>query len=445
MEMGEVDRREFLKRSAAAAVGLGLSATPEGREDTLSRKRRAASANDRIVVGFIGCGGMGRANIRYFKEQPDVEIAAVCDVYQPHLDQALALAGERAKAYRDFRRLLEQKDIDAVVISTPDHWHALQTILACQAGKDVYVEKPLALTIVEGRRMVEYARRYNRVVQVGTMQRSGKHFQQAVKLVQSGILGKVTRVRTWTAGNSSPQGIGNPPDSDPPPGLDWDMWLGPAPYHPYNKNRCIYNFRWFWDYSGGKLTDWGTHLLDIVLWAMNVRAPIAVSACGGKWALEDNRETPDTLEVVYEFPGFVCSYSDQEVNARGIDQQGYGIQFYGTEGTLFVSRSGFWLYPELKEGEEEQRVGRVPILQRGSSPMNEPHVRNFLDCVRSRQKPICDVEIGHYSTTVAHLGNIALWSGQRILWDAEQERITNVPEANRFLSREYRKPWILPD
>ncbi|MDZ7374417.1 MAG: Gfo/Idh/MocA family oxidoreductase [candidate division KSB1 bacterium] len=445
MVRGGVSRRDFLRRSAVAAAALGLgSASSLELEEERPVRPKAVSPSDKIVVGFIGCGGMGRANIRYFKEQPDVEIAAVCDVYQPHLEQALALAGGRAKAYHDFRQVLDRKEIDAVVVSTPDHWHALPTILACQAGKDVYVEKPLALTIVEGRRMVEYARRYKRVVQVGTMQRSGKHFQQAVRLVQEGALGKITLVRCWTAGNSYPQGIGNPPDSDPPPGLDWDFWLGPAPYRPYNKNRCIYNFRWFWDYSGGKLTDWGTHLLDIVLWAMGVRAPTAVSASGGKFALQDNRETPDTLYVVYEFPGFVCTYSDQEVNARGIDQQGYGIQFYGTEGTLYVSRSGYWLYPEMREGEEDQRVGRMLAVQRGGSPMNEPHVRNFLDCIRSRERPICDVEVGHYTTTAAHLGNIALWTAQRIVWDAEREQIVNVPEANRYLRREYRKPWSLP-
>ena len=442
-----LSRRDFVKRAAATAGALGVTPLFSGDETEASERtpdqKKRVSPSDKITVGVIGCGGMGRANLRFFKQNPDVEIAAVCDVYEPHLQKALAMTDGKAKPYHDFRKLLERKDIDAVIVATPDHWHALPTILACEAGKDVYVEKPLALTIVEGRRMVEYARRYKRVVQMGTMQRSGKHFQRAVEIVRSGVLGKITKVRAWNASNIYPEGIGNPPDSDPPPGLDWDFWLGPAPYRPYNKNRCIYNFRWFWDYSGGKLTDWGTHLLDIVVWAMDVKAPLAVSASGGKMALQDNRETPDTLEVVYEFPGFICIYSDHEVNAKGIDEQGYGIQFYGTEGTLYVNRSGYKLFPEMKK-EDDQRVARAPLIESGGSRMNEPHVRNFLDCVKSRELPICDVEIGHRTTTVPHLGNIALWTHQRIEWDADRERITNVPEANKHLQRPYRKPWVLP-
>jgi len=432
-----MNRRDFLKRAAGAAVGLGaaaraLSGRPAAAQQAASR---SPGPNDKIVLGFIGTGGQGRGLMGVFSQFPDVEIAAVCDVYEPHLKQALQKTASRADAYRDYRRLLDRKDIDAVVIATPDHWHALTTIHACQAGKDVYVEKPLTLAIAEGRAMVRAARRYDRVVQVGLQQRGGEHFQKAVEIVSSGQLGKITFVETWNFGNETPNGIGNPPDGDPPEGLDWDMWLGPAPKVPYNPNRCIYNFRWFWDYSGGKLTDWGTHLIDVVQWAMGVEGPVAVSASGGKLAVKDNRETPDTLEVAYEYPGFVLTYTYRGANGHPMDSRGYGIQFYGSNGTLFVDRGGFELMPE---------AGRTEAIRSGGSAQSEPHARNFLDCIRSRQRSSCDVEIGHRSTSAPHLGNIALWTGRKIRWDAKAERIIGDEAADKRLSRPYRKPWMLP-
>lgn len=434
MSNTEFTRRDFLKTTATTAVGVGAAISPVS---------QILGANNRINVGVIGCGGMGRSNMRHFMVNKDVAIIAICDVYEKHLKKAWKRTDRKAKEYKDFRKLLENKDIDAVIVATPDHWHALPTIYACDAGKDVYVEKPLALTIAEGQAMVKAARRNKRIVQMGTQQRSGQHFQRAVEIVRSGQLGKISFVRCWNYGNQYPDGIGNPPDSQPPEGLDWDFWLGPAPKVPYNKNRCIYQFRWFWDYSGGKLTDWGTHLLDVVLWAMDVKGPLAVSAQGEKYYLQDNRETPDTLEVTYEFPGFLCEYSSRECNAYGINHRGYGIQFHGTNGTLFVDRSGYELYPEF-ERKGDEYVERVDMLRSGSSEQNDPHVRNFLDCVKSRQLPICDVEIGHRSTTTPHLGNIALKTKVRIEWDAENERITNSEEANKLLDKPYRAPWKLP-
>jgi predicted dehydrogenase len=213
------------------------------------------------------------------------------------------------------------------------------------------------------------------------------------------------------------------------------MWLGPAPWRRYNPNRCIYHFRWFWDYAGGKLTDWGTHLIDVVQWAMGLEGPVAVSASGGKLAVSDNRETPDTLEVLYEYPGFVMTYTYRGANGHPMDGRGYGIQFYGSNGTLFVDRGGFELMPE---------AGRAEVVRSGGSAQSEPHARSFLECVKSRQRPSCDVEVGHRSTSAPHLGNIALWTGRRIRWDAKTERIIGDEEANKRLSRPYRKPWRLP-
>lgn len=435
--MSEMERRDFIKGSAAAAAGLALAPA------------RVLGANDRIVAGFIGVGRQGQGNMRSFLKAENVVIAAVCDVYEPNLEKAAAIAGPGAAKIKDFRQVLDNKDINAVVISTPDHWHAYQAVAACQAGKDVYVEKPICVVVEEGRKMVEAARRYERVVQAGTQQRSGVHFEKAVELVRSGRLGKISVVRTWNFGNQSPEGIGNPPDSDPPPGLDWDLWLGPAPKRPFNPNRFGVNeghfsfFRWFWDYAGGMMTDWGIHLLDIVQWAMDVEAPQAVTACGGKLFLKDNRETPDTLQVTYEYPGWIAMYENRELNANPLLGKGYGILFHGTEGTLFVDRGGYELIPE-KRGRGAAAVNRTePVSEKNSNNHGAAHFANFAECVRSRKKPVCDIETGHRSTSTCLLGNVAYRSRQRLEWDAKAEKIPNAADARKYLSREYRKPWKL--
>ncbi len=258
----EITRRDFNKALAGAAVGMLASAGPFA--------RTVLGANDRIGVGLIGAGGMGQYDLKDFLRTSQVDAIGIADPFVPNLDRALELTDGKAKGFKDFRAILDNKDIQAVIIATPDHWHAIPMIMACEAGKDVYVEKPLSHTLAEGRKMVQAAAKHNRVVQVGTQQRSGEHFQKAVELVRSGKIGKVTLAKTWIHSNSWPEGMGNPPDGDPPSWLDWDLWLGPAPYHAYNRNRCIGSFRSFWDYSGGTLTDWGVHLLDIVHWAMGV-------------------------------------------------------------------------------------------------------------------------------------------------------------------------------
>jgi len=429
--MSEMSRRDFLRKSGTTfAVALGAAAT-----DMLNIAP-AFGANDRIVMGWIGCGGMGRNDYGLFSANPDVAFAALCDVDDSHLESAMALSGGKLQPYRDFRAVMERKDIDAVLIATPDHWHCLTTIAACESGKDVYVEKPLATSIGEGRAMVNAARRYGRVVQMGTQQRSGAHFQQVVQLIREGAIGEVTLARTWNCSNEAPDGMGLPEDGDPPAGVDYDMWLGPAPKRPFNPNRFHYSWRWFFDYANGMLGDWGVHLIDIVLWAMGVQAPISVCATGGKFAINDNRDTPDTMEVIYEFPGFIHTYSLRKGNEAPLDgKHGYGMQFHGTKGTLFVDREGWELIPE-PESATEARKG-------GGSVQNEPHVRNFLDCVKSRKRPICDLEVGYRTTVTCILGNISYLTGRKLYWDAEAERITNDPAADRYLTRPYRAPWRL--
>ena len=450
-------RRQFIKR--VVQTGAVVSATALSGKDVLG-------ANERVRVGLIGCGGRGMFDAKLMRDVPNAEFVAVCDLYPPHLARAKEWAGTSAKEYKDFRRLLEQKDIDAVLIATPDHWHAIPTVLACQAGKDVYVEKPLAHNIQEGRTMVEAARRHNRVVQMGAQQRSAPHYAEVARIIQSSELGRVHFVRIWNYTNMFPSGVGRAPDSDPPEGVDWDMYLGPAPYVPFNKNRFIGTYRWFWDYGGGLVTDFGIHRFDSMQQIMKADAPVSVTASGGRYGLTDGAETPDVVQVTYQYPGFILSYEACMLNAhgaggrtpgkkyyqaRGADDRPHGEAYYGTNGTLIADRLGFEIYPESNTtsgpgaaGREQRSEGfRMQRKEMSAEDATASHVKNFIECVRSRKKPAADVEIGHRSTIVAHLGNIAYRTGHKIRWDAAKEEIVDDPEAAKLLARQRRKPWAL--
>ncbi len=435
MQKQQPGRRDFFKLTAAGAAAVWTS------------RRAVAAPSDTIGVGVIGLGRQGTYNMRKFLEFPECTVRALCDVYEPHLARGKEIVG--ADTYHDFRRVLERPDVDVILISTPDHWHALMTVMACQAGKDVYVEKPTSVFVTEGRKMVEAARKYDRVVQVGTQQRSGKHFRKAVDLVRAGDLGRITAVRSWNFGNSFPEGFGNPPDGDPPPGLDWDFWLGPAPSRPYNPNRFGVGpdrwstFRYFWDYAGGMMTDWGVHLLDIVQWATREAAPTAISALGGKFAIQDNRETPDTLTAVFEYPDFICTYENRDCNGEGINGHGYGIEFYGTDGTLFIDRSGFKIMPQSRRVGDEWVPRMYSMEYANVNDHNHDHVADFLRCIKKRERPVSDIEIGHRSTTTCLLANISYRVGRKIRWESESERIPDDPEAAAMLHRDYRAPWKL--
>ncbi len=442
----DFNRRDFIKKAAAGAVSAGVAIPALG-------QGKRVSANDKVIVGVVGTGRMGRGDLSDFAKQPEVEIAAVCDVYKPNLDLGLADTKGKAETYTDFRHVLDRKDIDVIIVGTPDHWHPLVMVEACKAGKDVYVEKPISHTVDEGKVMVEAARKYKRVVQVGTQQRSGIHFQRAVKLVQDGFIGKVSFVRTWNYSNQYPEGIGHPADSAPPSTLDWDFWLGPAPKVPFNWNRFGVGDRWstfryFWDYAGGFMTDWGVHLIDIVQWAMKVKGPNVVTALGGKFYLRDNAETPDTFQVTYQYdnPKFVCVYENRWDNANSMYGKGYGIEFHGTDGTLFVDRSGFEVIPETRKRDGKEVAQTASMQMKSVNNSHFDHVRNFLDCVKTRQRPISDIEIGHRSTSTCLLGNVAFRSQEQLVWDVERQALAHASskaKAQRYLTRNYRAPWKL--
>jgi predicted dehydrogenase len=448
--MSKITRRTFGKSAALAGVGTALGAS------------KVVGGNNRIRLGFIGLGNRGDQVLDAFLEHKDCEVTAICDIYQPYLDFAAKKIGTNPRAFTDYRRLLERNDIDAVVIATPDHWHALQTIHACQANKDVYVEKPLSLCVAEGRRMVEAARANKRVTQVGLHRRSSPFCREAAELIRKDGIGKVTAVRAFHIQNEWPRGIGNPPDDKPPMNFDWEAWQGPAPRRPYNKNRTFYRFRWFYDYSGGQLTNFGVHYLDMIHWALGQDAPLAVAALGGKFAMTDNREIPDTLEVMWHYPGnTLVTFSQFNATAQpGSSQRNCEIEFRGIKGTLYLLSNGFEVVPDSitpneftartpvdRAQERGYRTGAKPMIQprasKGSAPTSL-HARNFLDCVRSRQTCNCDIEVGHRDTTAALIGNIAHKTKSLLEWDAKAERFTNKPEANRLLTYEYRAPYRLP-
>jgi predicted dehydrogenase len=343
-----IGRREVLGAAATAFTTALFTGNVKG-------------ANDRIAVGFIGLGAMGSGNLGYAMKVPEAQPAAICDVYEPHLERArdaASKAGFQPKMVRDFREVLADKSIDAVCISTPDHWHAYMAIEACKAGKDVYVEKPACTYIEEGPLMVQAARKYNRVVQAGTMQRSGAYFQKAAELVKAGAAGEITFCHAFQSGMTRRDGFGNPPDSQPPADLDWDMWLGPAPKVPFNANRwgvkaaTFPTFRYFWDYAGGAMTDWGVHLIDPLHQCFGEVMPSAVVALGDKFYVRDNVETPDTMHATFHYPKFLTAYESRTCNNLPLfgRDQGAGSSIHGTEATIMVTRSGCWLIPNRPSG-----------------------------------------------------------------------------------------------
>lgn len=424
-------RREFV---GASALAVGAMA---------SRASRVIGANDRIRLGFIGVGNRGSQLLAATVVNKDVEVVALCDVYEPYLKQQAARLGNSVSTYLDFRELLDRDDIDGVVIATPDHWHALQTVQACQAGKDVYVEKPLSVTIHEGRKMVEAARRHQRIVQVGTQRRSSTLLRQLHEFIRAGAIGKVTVARCYRISNMFPGGIGKAADSDPPEGLNWDMWLGPRPYRKFNATIAPYKFRWHRPYSS-QVANWGVHYLDAIRWMLDEDAPASVVAVGGRYAVDDQRDIPDTMEVVFELPsGALVIFGQYEASGNPALRSGE-IELRGTLGTVYADERSFEVVPE-RAGQfgNPQPLANSQTVKSEDGDLTVRHIRNFLDCMRSRETPTADVEIGHRSTTFSHLANIALVEKALIEWDAERERIISPPSANRHLHYQYRAPWKL--
>jgi predicted dehydrogenase len=441
--MSDFTRRTF---SAAAMTALGYS--------------RILGANEKIRMGHIGLGNRGDQVHDAFLEHGDNVTAAVCDLREDYMDFAVKKSRATPKKYLDYRRLLEDKEVDAVTISTPDHWHAIMFIDACRAGKDVYVEKPLSLTVAEGRRMVEVAAETRRVTQVGIHRRSVKPLQEAAAFVREGGLGHVTVAKGWHVQNEWPNGIGDLPDADPPKEFDWDKWLGPAPKRAYNRNRAHYNFRWFYDYSGGQITNFGVHYMDFIRSAMGEAVPRAVCAMGGRYAVKDNREIPDTCEVLWDFGQTLVVFSQYNANGAPPNIRNAELELRGTKGTMYLNSAKWEVVPERAT---EVLFGyRTPLdrqVERAYGPSRKPqmepktgtpgstdtawHARNFLDCVRSREKCTCDILTGHLSTSATIIGHIALRTKSYLEWDAKAERFTNNAAANKLLTYQYRAPYKL--
>jgi predicted dehydrogenase len=447
-------RREFIKTTVLAAGTTAVSAQSYA---------RIAGANERVNMGVIGFGLIGRIHTRSFNGLREARVAAVAETYQPRADACRDLVGADLRQYRDFRKLLDDKDIDAVVVATPDHWHALQTMMACAAGKDVYVEKPLHLFVREGEWMQQVAKKHRRVVQVGTQQRSAPHYQRAKELLLQGAIGDVVSVQCDFFRNVMP-GIGAPPDGEAPPELDWEMLLGPAPARRYNPNRAIYHFRWFWDTAGGQMTNLGHHSLDIVHWIFGLEGPRAVSSAGGRFFLKDNGETPDLQNAIIEYPKFSAVVQFREASAGGGATSMGSLTFLGTKGSMTLGRAGFDILPDKKIAPVNtfaSIIGGHPVG--GPQPVPEPkgqtwceavqdrsgnadeqyvlHARNFIDCVKSRKTPNSDLASSHWVSTTCHLANVSLRTGRKVTWNAAANDVQADPEASALLSRPYRSPW----
>ena len=426
---------------------------------------RIMGANGRVRIGYIGLGNRGDQVHDAFLEHGDAQTAAVCDLREDYMDLAVKKSRSTPRRYNDYRKLIEDKEVDAVVIATPDHWHALMFIEACNAGKDVYVEKPLSLTVLEGRKMVETAERTGRAVQVGTNRRSWKTYREAADFVRSGGLGRVTVARCFHIRNEWPNGLGAAPEGPPPTEAEWDQWLGPAPKVPYSANRMYYNFRWFYDYSGGQLTNFGVHYLDVLRWFIGQDSPKAVTAIGGRYSgIKDNRQIPDTMEVLWEFDGALIVFAQYNANNAPSTARNAEMELRGTKGTMYIRNAAWEVVPEeISEGftgyeggkgygnplnRSGTRAGRKRLIEaRSATPSGgydtESHARNFLDCIKSRGKCNADILTGHLSTSGTLIGNIAHKTRSLLEWDARAERFTNNAAANKYLHYKYREPYKL--
>ena len=440
-------RRNFIRNTSAALAG-GLAFAP-------NILRGGLMQNDKIQIGVIGCKGMGWANTHSLLKMQDVDLVAICDVDQSVIDSRLAdyakLRSNKPQVYKDYRELLNNRNIDAVVIGTPDHWHCRMMVDAVQAGKHVYVEKPIANSIHESSLMVAAQEKTGKVVQAGQWQRSGPHYRKAIEIVRSGVLGKIRLVKVWAY-----QGWMKPvpvlPDGTAPEGVDYAMWLGPAPKRPFNPNRFHFNFRWFWDYAGGLMTDWGVHEIDIALYAMEELAPVSVMATGGKLAYPDDAsETPDTLQAIYQYKNFNMLWE----HATGIDSGPYnrseGIAFIGNNGTLVVNRGGYEVIAE-REAQGYAATGKPKMepIEKYQKPNElnylDLHTENFIAAVKKNDQKMLNTPIrsGSVAAINAQMGNIAYRTGTKVFWDAAKGEFTNNKEANKMISATYHNGWKIP-
>ncbi|HET6327962.1 MAG TPA: Gfo/Idh/MocA family oxidoreductase [Planctomycetaceae bacterium] len=449
--MTRISRRTFLEATAAS---LATAGSTKVRADESRESKTRATEKDRSVratepapvsadgkktrVAIMGLNSRGKQLLPPFLEFPEVEIAYLCDPDSSVIAPAMKLVTDRnhkqPKVLSDFRKALDDRSVDVLVCAAPDHWHALATILACQAGKDVYVEKPCSHNLIEGRRMIQAARSQHRVVQVGTQRRSAEDLIAAVERVRSGRLGKVHLARAWIT--SVRPNIGHESPTAPPPSLDFDLWAGPATNPRYQKNLVPYHWHWRWLYGTGECGNNGIHGLDVARWGLGVDAPEYVSSGGRKYHFDDDQETPDTQFATFDFADAAIEWEHRTWTKRGLEGQEFGVVFYGTDGTLVALDRGWKIYQDNKVVEEHTGTGHADWVRR--------HVGNFLDCCRTRHQPVADIEIGHYSTRLCHLANIAWRTRSTLRFDPASETIVNNPAATALLGREYRHGYELP-
>ncbi|MBY0524872.1 MAG: Gfo/Idh/MocA family oxidoreductase [Gemmataceae bacterium] len=444
------NRRFFLQTAVGASILTASSYT------------RVLGANDRIGLGVIGYGLIAKTHVGTFRKLEDVEIVAVAECHKKRLSEGVEAAGGKATAYPDFRNLLDDKSVQAVIVSTPDHWHALMTMLACAAGKDVYAEKPLTQFVREGEWIQAVAARTKRVVQVGTQQRSGAHYQKARELIRAGYLGTITSVRMASVRNVFP-GFGNRLDAPPPADLDWDSWLGPASVRKYNPLRGLYHFRWFWDTSGGQMTNLGARHLDIVDWYLGLEGLKSAMSIGGRYVLKDNGETPDTQDALFDFGKYSAAFFMREA-ALG-EKPSFGLTFHGTRGSLGIDRRGYSITPDpdipptnqvpgvkgghpaggpvlvATSGEPRPRTEAIVDTTGDSAAQYLGHARDFIDCIKTRKVPLSDLASAHRTSVACHLANLSLRLGRSLRWDWAKNAVEEDKEANAMLAYPYRAPW----
>jgi predicted dehydrogenase len=440
-----IERRKFLERTAALAGGGILLSALDNSPFSIFRNR--FSPADQVNIGAIGINGMGWSNVNAALKVQGVNLVAVCDVDKNVIDRRLGELAKKnvdiskIKRYDDYRKLLDQKDIDAVIIGTPDHWHALMMIHACEAGKDVYCEKPVGNSIGECNMMVTAQQRYNKMVQAGQWQRSQQHFRDAVDFVHGGKLGNIRTVKVWCYLDwKQPSDV--KPDSAAPAGVDYKKWLGPAPLRPFNENRFHFTFRWFWDYAGGLMTDWGVHLLDYAFMGMKVDTPKSIAALGGKFAKPDSAdETPDTLMALYEFDNYNIVWDHAIGIGNGNYGRDHGIAFIGTNGTLVLSRGGWEVL------EEKKNAGKVLVpYQKPVDNGLDKHWENFISVVRSRkyQDLTCPIQAASHIAILSQMGNIAYRSKQKLFWDKAKARFTDDKINREYFMKQYHNGYDLP-
>jgi predicted dehydrogenase len=428
-----MNRRQFLQATAITAAGMVVHKPV---------KPAVFGPSDRLNVALIGCRSMGWGDLTDILNAGKTQCLALCDIDSGILNARVSeiekTRGNKPSAYGDYRRILDRKDIDIVVIGTPDHWHCLQFADACAAGKDIYVEKPVANSIAECDAMVNAARKSGSIVQVGQQQRSGQLWKDMVDYINSGKLGKIGRVHVWANFNYAAINA-HVPDSPPPEGVDFDTWLGPAPTVPFNSQRFHGLWRMFWDYGGGLVTDWGVHLLDMALWGMNISTmPLSVHAVGGNFHFPDGmHQTFDTLSVHYRFPDFVLEWENNAGSESGPYGRNYGLLFHGVNGVLVANRDSWQVYPEREKIPE--------IIVHTDNKDRKTHVANFLDAVRTRNRnTACTIENGSLCAKYAHLANISARSGLVLKYDDKTHKFDN-SKANKYLRPKYRKPWNFPE